>query len=97
MIEQGEQAEKRQLFAAIGEALFARGLDPSPENFAFIHALLTGSEESSICAVPEADAKPDQKDATQELMQVARRQAEALASVADAGSIAALALWQDRS
>jgi diguanylate cyclase len=80
MSEAGDKAEKRQLFVAIGEALFARGLDPTPENYASLHALLTGAEESSICRL-EADA-PLQKDTSQELMQFARRQVETLANVA---------------
>jgi diguanylate cyclase len=78
MIEEGEHAQKRQLFAAIGEAMFARGLDPTPENFAVVHALMTG-DENSVSPLAE---EPGHSDAAQELMQVARRQVETLANVA---------------
>jgi diguanylate cyclase len=81
MVDKEGQAENRRLFAAIGEALLARGLDPTPENYAALHKAVTSGVPSKVC--PLAEPEPQQgHDAAQELLQVARRQAEALANVA---------------
>jgi diguanylate cyclase len=81
MIGTDEKAEKRRLFAAIGEALFARGLEPSPENFAAVHAELAGAWAPPGAAAAAAPP-PQNRDLAQDLIQIARRQVEAFASVA---------------
>jgi diguanylate cyclase len=79
MIGMDGQAEKRRLFAAIGETLFARGLDPTPENFAAVHAMLAPRAAATDTAPATEERR---RDAAQEFLQTARRQVEALATVA---------------
>ena len=53
MVGTDELAERRRLYAAIGEALFGRGLAPTPENYADVHAALKQQSDYRILVTPD--------------------------------------------